>query len=167
MRHEFRVFFEITDALALERQWRYRRAFWSAYLEKGHIQEARALFAQEGAKRARARFGGDVVITELTRGSSKQVDAKHAVLLMRIGRLVIADWSHNGKCVIWVDGDQGAPSLLQQRCTSDDLNARSGSFSQAHLSPDSYGWQNKVQGWIEREAGISLSPLKYRVEGQA
>jgi hypothetical protein len=64
-----------------------------------------------------------------------------AVLLLQIGDLFIADWSHNGKLRIWRRGNSNSPKFDELSYIATEL--RSGSdFDIAHLPPD--GWQTRA-----------------------
>ena len=117
-----RQFLDIVDRVAVERMWKYRRAFWEAVYNSEIIQEAWPIFDADGAEEARRAFGKQVTFGQFQRGGAKQIQRGHTVLLLRVGRGLVADWSHNGKCNIWNDAEaKGAPKLYNARYTSDEV----------------------------------------------
>ena len=40
---------------------------------------------------------------------------EQSVLLLRMSGVTIAEWSHNGSCRMWLDGNKDAPKLYQGR----------------------------------------------------
>lgn len=153
-----RQFLEIVDETAYQNQWEYRRAFWMAYYERGAISDAWVAFAPRGAERARQLFGAHTSFGRL-RATWKPVENGHAVLLMRIGDLVVIDWSHNGRCIVWPVSDQECPVLYKQIYHSGDLAPRvapKGGMEKSHGSSQSYQWQRAIAAFIRDKTGIAL-----------
>ena len=157
-------FLEIIDSLALERHWKYRRAFWIAYFDRDWVWDAQVAFGPGGATLARQLFGPDASFAELVRGGAKVIDSGHAVLLMRLGTLTIADWSHNGQGAIWRGGNHMAPSLLKRSYTSNDVHWGTADFVWVHGGAANYTWQDKVRDFIAEETGLALPPHEYRID---
>jgi hypothetical protein len=147
-------FFDIVDRVADRQMWRYRRAFWTAFLEAGHIEQAWVVFGANGERFARqaARESGDKSLTvfgRLLSGRGRSPD--HAALVMKIGDLTIAEWSHNGKYNIWPRGSTNAPKLFEELYHPDEL--RLAPIDGSHTSNESYGWQRTVAGIIRSHTG--------------
>jgi len=165
MGESLKQFLEIVDDTADQDHWEYRRAFWEAYYNKKWIQEAWVAFGPVGANRAHQAFGRHASFGRL-RQDGKQVMSGHAVLLMRIGDYTIADWSHNGRCIIWHSYDPAAPKLYRSTYTSGDLApgpAPLGGLEQSHHGSHNYGWQHKVAAFIADATGLRLHQEDYRV----
>jgi hypothetical protein len=108
-------------------------------------------------------FGSETPFAELKTGGSKAIEDGHAVLLMRLGDLTIADWSHNGQCVIWKKGNRTAPSLNLTSYTSDDVHWSKGDTCRVHAGAASYSWQSKVRNFIHLETNLWLPDSAFRV----
>lgn len=152
-------FFEILSATADE-IWEYRRDFWSAYLNQGYIQEAWVILGTNASTRARHNFHSGVTHARLAGASANQ-----SVLLMRIGELTIAEWSHNGKCRIWNQGVRpdrrvGAPQLYLREYHAEDLRIAA-DFEQVHGGSNRGTWQRKVHDYIRGRTNISLRTTDY------
>jgi hypothetical protein len=168
-KQSLRQFLEVVDQVAVDRMWRYRRAFWGAVYDQGLISDAWVVFGQDGADVAREAFGKDISFATFD-GSTG--DQRHAVLLLRIGRGVVAEWSHYGRCIIWNDsGARGAPQLharsypptslrVSKRISSDLSNAI---FAISHLNADRYYWQPVVAKKIHQMTGVRISQSEYQV----
>lgn len=61
-------FLDVIDRLALDHQWKYRRAFWTAYFDRDWVWDAQVAFGPGGAALARQLFGPDAPFAELLRG---------------------------------------------------------------------------------------------------
>lgn len=164
-----RQFLDIVDEVALERMWVYRRAFWQAIYGAGLVSEAWVIFDASGARAARRAFGKEVSFATFD-GS---VQSGHAVLLLRIGRGVVAEWSHNGKCHIWNDADdRTAPRLYGRSYTPDAVRSygndslQSSIFAVTHWPHDGVNsWQSKVANKIHQMTGIRIPSSSYKVRG--
>jgi hypothetical protein len=148
-------FFDIVDRVADRHMWSYRRAFWTAYLKAGHIEQAWVVFGSNGGRLARqmATSSGDkglLYFGKLETGGGRSPD--HAALVMNIGDLTIAEWSHNGKYNIWKRGQRGAPRLFLDRYHPDEL--RHAPIDGSHTSNDYFGWQQAVARIIRDETGL-------------
>lgn len=164
-------FFDIVDQVAAERMWRYRRAFWQSYVKANHVQDAWVVFGSAGAARARwaADRAGEPAMKQfgqLESGGGR--GPAHACLLMRIGDLTIAEWSHNGRCYIWLKDTSERPSLGQKRYYADQLAhplnliERGLRIGIAHGQADTYGWQEKVARVLWEHAGVRTASRDWR-----
>ncbi|MDR6632308.1 hypothetical protein J2X72_001079 [Phyllobacterium sp. 1468] len=165
-----RQFLDIVDRIADDNMWPYRRAFWEGVYDKGLIQEAWVAFGPDGIRLARSVFGSSAEFATL-QAEGRQVESGHAVLLLRIGDGVVADWSHNGKCNIWSDGSQrGVPKLFKRAYGSDEIRIHKGTgnyetkslLSLMHMSSQTYNWQSKVAERLYGMTGIRLQQKDYR-----
>lgn len=151
-------FLRVVDRVAPKHQWDYRRAFWGAYIKKRMVGNAWVAFGSNGAHVARQI--ADRTDDKLMRRFAKLggANADQAVLMLSIGDLVIADWSHNGRLKIWRRGNETAPELSMPSYVAHDLRADS-DFDTVHLPPD--GWQRRAEVYIRRHTGINLSEAEY------
>ena len=151
-------FLKVVDRVAAKHQWEYRRAFWNAYIGKGVVANAWVAFGSTGAQVARGI--ADATADSLMRRFATLAGANpdQAVLLLSIGDLVIADWSHNGRLRIWRRGNPSAPDFSQPSYIAVELRADS-EFDTVHLPPD--GWQSKAESYIRRHTGIKLQASEY------
>jgi len=167
-----RQFLDVVDKVADKKMWRYRRAFWEAVYNEGLVSEAWVVFGTDGERTAKRVFGEKTSFGTFTRVGAKPVEKGHAVLLLRIGNGVVADWSHLGRCCIWSNfEDKGAPKLYQPRYNSNNVDISGGlsddvhsaTFNIAHTASENYNWQNKVSQKIHQMTGARVSQAKYAV----
>lgn len=155
-------FLQIVDDIAspeLRTQWPYRRAFWEAYDRIGAIEEAWVAFADHGARRARSMFHDKLNFGTL---GSNAVQPNHAVLILKLSGLTIAEWSENGKCHVWLSGNKAAPKLYQSnQYTRWQLTNMSDNDGVVHSTSDHGVWQRKVEKFIRDNTGIRLNPVDY------
>ena len=116
-------FFRLLDAIALDRHWRYRKAFWSAYLERDRITDAWVILG------SRVR---DVAWASLSEGAEHYagfrkrsgVQSNHSVLLLKVGPLTVSEWSHDGSCRVWLSDNQYAPPFLSALVYQEQFSQR-------------------------------------------
>jgi hypothetical protein len=151
-------FLKVVDRVAAKHQWDYRRAFWNAYIEKRVVANAWVAFGANGAQVARkiAETTADSLMRRF--GMLGGAGADQAVLLLSIGDLIIADWSHNGRLRIWRRGNTSAPEFNLETYVASALRTDS-EFDTVHLPPD--GWQSKAEAYIRRHTGIKLLESEY------
>jgi hypothetical protein len=135
-------FINVVTKVAKGSHWRYRKAFWMAYYEREYIQEAWVLFGKTARYRARQAFDKDAGFGRIEGGLSN-----HCVLLLKLGTLTIADWSHDGACRIWIDGNRAAPALYREQYSISELQY-SADFERAHHGSETSSWQDKIAAFI-------------------
>ncbi len=163
------AFFDLIADHALDYQWRYRQAFWSACLERGAIEDAWLALGHRVHSSARTLRDLAGAYGRLEGGG---VAGDQSALLMRIGPLVLAEWSHNGKVRAWPADWQNAPRLYRATYGRDDLvgkglpfppNPQSGSggssdgMGLSHIGSDRGYWQGSVAELLARRTGIRLT----------
>jgi hypothetical protein len=162
-------FFDIVDKIAPPGHWAYRRAFWSAVEKEDCINDAWVVFEKHGASAARQMFGPNIDFgTFDTR--AKKVLRGHAVLLLRIGTLVVVEWSHTGTCRIW-DENSGRrpPELSQPVYTPDELQremSQAGPTGQGvfgHHGSSSYHWQSQIAAFLKERRNIHIAKSSYEL----
>jgi hypothetical protein len=165
-RASLEVFFGLIADHALDAQWTYRQAFWSACLAKGAIDDAWLVLGGNvhASARARRELGTDFGLLESAGASANQ-----SVLMLRIGPLVIAEWSHNGSLRAW-PADQG-PKLGRKAYTPSDLrrpslpfppdptrpgSRDSGATGLRHTGAATGIWQRRAALLLARHAQVTL-----------
>jgi hypothetical protein len=130
-------FLKVVDRVAPKHQWEYRKAFWSAYIEKQVVSNSWVAFGTAGADVARrlAETSDDKLMRQFATLGGASSD--QAVLLLQIDDLIIADWSHNGRLRIWKRGGPNTPEFGSTSYLAAQLRA-SAEFQIWHLPPD--GW---------------------------
>jgi hypothetical protein len=167
-----RQFLDVLDDSALTHQWKYRRAFWEAVYHRNLIAEAWVIFDKVGAQRAKRIFKTETPFAHWEIGGSKQIQSGQACLLLRIGRGIIAEWSHNGRCHIWHDvNDSTAPTMHKKLYRSDEVMVGKGVSQQKkfrraeiyHQNSKGYTWQTKIADEIANMTGIRVHQREYQV----
>ncbi|SDR53910.1 EH_Signature domain-containing protein [Rhizobiales bacterium GAS113] len=166
-------FFAVVERVAKEEHWDYRGAFWRAVEAAGVINDAMVIFEGNAAEVAKQMFGRDVFFAGFQKGGTKQLVYGHTVLLMRVANGVIADWSHNGACVIWRGQDEAkAPpfmhtlylsQLFQKRSGDKTRNAREAVDIYDHIGSPQYDWQARVAKAIREMTGVHIPSEHYKV----
>lgn len=110
----FEIFFRIMGRTTEDPvQWRAREKFWRPYLEKGHVGEAWFILGSE-AKRQAETYPEELAEAGGFGRFDAGADPGHSALLMTIGNLVVAEWTHNGSCCFWQTNAVHRPELYGQ-----------------------------------------------------
>jgi hypothetical protein len=120
------LFIRIIETTAVDRQFKPRKSFWLTYFEKGVISDLTLVLASDANAIAR-RTREESADSEYMKWASLNVALpKQSVLLMRLGDLVIAEWSHDGAIRFWKADSNAAPEFHLANYNGADL--RSGSI---------------------------------------
>ena len=165
------LFFRLIDEHAPRSQWLFRHAFWLAYLETGAIADAWLALGSQVYRSARA-------VAELGEAYGQlRGEPKQCALLLRIGSLVIVEFTHDGKMRAWPADSRVVPSLgrkeydsaeLKRECLEfppDRRTGKGGSIDRKGLRHDGSNigkWQGSAAELIERRAGIRITPREWR-----
>ena len=172
------AFFDLISDHALDAHWKWRQGFWSACLEqcdqRGVPFDAWLVLGPRVFASARAvrDLGG-----AYARLDGTGVQPEHSVLLMRIGPLVLCEWSHNGKLRAWPNDWANAPKLYRSSYNRSDLTGEGLPFPPnpayrsrgnaagdglSHFSSSDGYWQGSAAELLARRAGIRLTDKDWR-----
>jgi hypothetical protein len=156
-------FFTVLDETADDAHWKFRKAFWSAYLRRNAISDAWIVLGPAAARIVRKEFDSLAGAAKLRMGDGTQ--SSHSVLLMQIGALTIAEWSHNGKCWIWSDGEPRVPKLYEAEYKRSQLRDSSKpKRGIVHMGSEDGRWQDTIAHIIADETGIRVTRGEYMPE---
>ena len=161
-------FFELIAQHAHEGHFTYRRAFWSAYLERDMIDEAWLALGSNVYHAARAIVEMHGAFGRL---EGPGVLADQSVIIFRIRNLIFCEWSNHGRVRAWVSGDPNAPRFDQKNferrhLTRDCLrfptnyNGAGGTQTNdglSHFNSHTSYWQGSVAKLINQHTGVLLN----------
>jgi hypothetical protein len=162
------LFFKLIDDYALDEHWRYRHAFWLSYLNKGEIGDAWLALGSQAYNAAMARASLGRAYGRL-RGPG--ITGDQSALLLRIGPLVICEFTHNGKLRAWPVDWRNAPQLGRQDYAKSDLTGKGLPFPSnyhgkggatdgkglSHFRSHEGYWQTSAAALIERYTGAKAT----------
>ncbi|MCP5352231.1 MAG: hypothetical protein H6926_03450 [Chromatiales bacterium] len=145
------------------RMWKYREAFWTAYLKQGVISDAWVILGDRVAWASR-QFLSEHANGYGSFGTGGGVQALHAALIMRVGDLLITEWNHSGKYRAWFVDNPDAPKLYRRYYTRDQL-VESPDFDGTHHGAEAGNWQAKLNSKIAQWTGIRIGYREYMPGG--
>ena len=154
-------FFRLINETALDRHWRDRKAFWLGYFRQEMISHAWFVLGSRASRLLKRLSKQSEIKTGVLRGGAK---GDQSVLLLQMPGVTIAEWSHEGSCRIWLDGNRDAPKLYQGRAYSGFELRRGSDFSQRHDRSDSGEWQDRIAQWMRENTGASLEREEYTLK---
>ena len=150
-----RLFFDLI-ARTTDRpdQWKERRAFWESYLDKKYVERAWFALGNNAGDLAKMAKSSQGLLFGRVAGNGAA--SSQSVLLMKIGDLIIAEWSDNGRARFWLANSGRAPAFNKPRYEGQSLrlmNGGSGFVAMAHQGK----WYRKFADHITEITGISYS----------
>lgn len=147
-----RAFFSIVGRTAERKdQWAAREAFWLGYLDAGAVNDGWFAFGRRAeqlagtlAKEESLQYG------RVTGGA----DPSHSALIMSIGDVRIAEWSHNGSCRFWPSSQKRAPIPYRREYDGNALRMMTGGSGFDRI-PHTSGWQPKFARKIYAATGVT------------
>ena len=160
-------FFHVLDKTApgteQGRRWTYRKAFWSAYNRKRLISDAWIALGPD-AKLLIKRAGSSDV---LRYGRLDGATAVDCLLLLRVGNLTIAEWSHTGSCRVWLSNNKLRPELYKWRYLKSSITSSSPDEAIRHAGAQTGHWQNELASLIRRHTGADVKQIEYMPRGRS
>lgn len=170
------TFFSLISETNDDPQWRYRRAFWRACLRKMPRDRPAEVWVVLGpGMAARAKAVKDLANAHGRMEASGQY-GEQAVLLLRLGNIVLSEWSNVGPVRAWEIGDARCPALYRAHYEAQDLRARcldfpdhpilgkGGAFDGKglwHRSPQTGLWQGCAAAFLQSHTELRLTPKDY------
>jgi hypothetical protein len=165
-----RQFLDVIDHVTPEgdekRMFKYRRLFWEAVYRAELISDAWVVFDGKANRFAKRSFGN-----ELSFASFQSVKPGQAVLLLRVGRGLVAEWSYSGRCFIWNDAEaRDAPRMYRRAYGVSELQCKTATdgldkavFAVRHIHPETGYWQSKAAAKIQQMTGVRIAQSEYRL----
>lgn len=148
-------FFDMLSRVVDRSTWKYRRAFWSAYLP--YIDATWIVLSSD----VRAQIG-EPAVQRIHSGACGEFSGSNqgrSMLIIEMGGRVFLEWTHSGSCRIWHRRE--FPLTLGKRHyqISEVQQILHGcSHQEEHRGSENYRWQNRLGAWIFSE--LNLRPVK-------
>lgn len=163
------TFIEILDQCILDKHWQYRRAFWWAYYEREYIDEAWLALGSAAQTFLHNNPELHETVQEVYANlTGANIRTNHCVLLFRIKNLIIAEWSHQGRCHIWLSDNPEAPTFYEPEYSRDAVTQHSEKIKQeynytgiSHHSNEIGGWQADIAAFIAQHTDICMQAEDY------
>lgn len=159
----FNVVGRFAESAGMDHHWKAREAFWGACLDRNRIDDSWLVLGDNVARAVRNHRELQGSYGYLAGGS-----ANHSVLLMRIGKIIFAEWSHNGSLRAWASDWKNAPNLFEATYSRLELMSEGMAFPPPRSRPDlpttgNAGlahhpgvWQGRVAELLRRREGFEL-----------
>ncbi len=156
------LFIKIIEATAEDRQFRPRKKFWLKYFEKGVISDLTLILATDADNIARTMRGKKGNAEYMQWANLNLALPNQSVLLMRLGDLIIAEWSHSGAMRFWKAEDKAAPvfhlsEYNSPRLRNGSIKIKVGVGTRESLVHQPNGqWMMWARNAIEYHTGVSV-----------
>ena len=164
VKNDFAVFFHIIASTA-DRRWKYRQAFWSAYMDE--IRASRIIIGQKAKLILNDRPKEEkskLMAYDFLEGKSSDT----SLLVFTIGQYTFIEVSYNGKLRIYSRAKspiqifaQGHRTIPYSHLINSDTEKEF-----VHTNPRGRGqsWQPKVRDWIYDHCGIWREEQQWKVK---
>jgi hypothetical protein len=137
-----RFFLDVVSAVEDSHMWEPRRKFWLGLHTKGRIDAAWVALSDKGVLEARRRSAapgqrGTLSYATQVAGGSR---ANTSLLILKIGRKIVVEGSHNYRVHIFDMSNARAPKLYDQRYDCDAIRDIPGALAKSH--------QGYWEGWV-------------------
>ncbi len=153
----FRVLDKTAPGTEEGRRWTYRKAFWGAYNKKRLISDAWIALGPD-AKMLIKKSGSNDVLRYGRLDGATPVDC---LLLLRVGNLTIAEWSHTGSCRVWLGSNKTKPELYKWRYFKSSITSSAPDAAIRHAGAQSGHWQNELASVIRRHTAADVKQYEY------
>lgn len=156
VKNDFAVFFHIIAKTA-DRRWKYRQAFWSAYMDE--IRASRIIIGPK----AKLMLNDRPMAYDFLEGKSSDT----SLLVFTIGQYTFIEVSYNGKLRIY-SREKSPIQIFSQRPRTIPYSHLINSDTEkefVHTNPMGRGpnWQPKVRNWIYDHCGIWREEQQWKV----
>lgn len=156
------LFFSILSQTA-EPMWEHRHKFWQALMARNVIDEVWPVLGHQAGVIAKRSGIKDIQYSKLNGALSEQ-----SVLLMRMGDLIFAEWTHSGSLRVAEVTAIQAPKLYKRSYQGVDLRFMSLPFEQGsgaeglrHMGAEYGSWQRKAADFVRQKTGVFLKASDY------
>ena len=164
VKNDFAVFFHIIASTA-DRRWKYRQAFWSAYMDE--IRASRIIIGQKAKLILNDRSKEEkskLMAYDFLEGKSSDT----SLLVFTIGQYTFIEVSYNGKLRIYSRAKSPIQIFAQGHRTIPYSHLINSDTEQefVHTNPMGRGpnWQPKVRDWIYDYCGIWREEQQWKVK---
>lgn len=167
----FEMLIQVLDAVADLGHWNDRKDFWSYYLKNELISDSWVIFGTEAHLQAKklqreGLLSKSAGFAKFRRGSGS-VQSNHSVIIMKIGGLIISEWTHSGRVRLYINNSIKAPEFYKAEYSANHIRydgyritfQYSGSGNEVFMDHHS-NWQLKLAEFIRQNTGISHKVLK-------
>lgn len=160
VKNDFAVFFHIIAKTA-DRRWKYRQAFWSAYMDE--IRASRIIIGPKARFILNQEEKSKLMAYDFLEGKSSDT----SLLVFTIGRYTFIEVSYNGKLRIY-SREKSPIQIFSQRPRTIPYSHLINSDTEkefVHTNPMGRGpnWQPKVRNWIYDHCGIWREEQQWKV----
>lgn len=161
VKNDFAVFFHIIAKTA-DRRWKYRQAFWSAYMDE--IRASRIIIGPKARFILNQEEKSKLMAYDFLEGKSSDT----SLLVFTIGRYTFIEVSYNGKLRIY-SREKSPIQIFSQRPRTIPYSHLINSDTEkefVHTNPMGRGpnWQPKVRNWIYDHCGIWREEQQWKVQ---
>lgn len=165
-KESFELLMQVLSSTNNTGQWKDRAKFWGHYIDHEFVSEVWVVFGpdayrqairlvKEGEIKSRSAFG----VLE-----KENIQPIHSAILMKIGDLIVSEWTHDGKIRIYSSSNPRKPKFYSTRYSPNSIRDDSSpDFVKVHLG----AWEYDVETYIYRATNIPGPSRRGRIRQDA
>jgi len=145
----FDIFIRVISEIAKDKQWEQRKVFWSWYLENDQVRDVWVVCGTLASESLKRLDQNSTPSKRLKYAELKGARSDQSVLIMKIGNLTIAEWSHDGSVRFWKGQNNRKPDFYEIEYSGTELRSNSNNDIR-HIGE----WYSRVAVYIEQQTGV-------------
>lgn len=149
----FELLMQVLSSTNNTGQWKERAEFWGHYIKHQFVSEAWVVFGPDAFRQANRLVRDGEIKSRGAFGvlERENIQPIHSAILMKIGKLIVSEWTHDGKIRIYAEDNSRKPKLYSSRYYPSSMRDDSDAdFVKVHLGD----WEWDVDTYIYRATQI-------------
>jgi len=153
--NSFDLLLQIVNSSNDTHQWKERHAYWSTYIDGGHISEAWVALGPRADEVAKRLIDSGELKSSNEYGllQRSEINSLQSMILMRIGDWIVSEWTHSGTLRFYnTETNRKAPKMYEKLYEASQIRLD-------NLAQDTVihhnGWQDKATHIVKRRIGLT------------
>ncbi len=165
-KESFELLMQVLSSTNNTGQWKDRAKFWGHYINHEFVSEVWVVFGPDAYRQANRLVKEGEIKSRSAFGvlEKENIQPIHSAILMKIGDLIVSEWTHDGKIRIYSANNPRKPKFYSTRYSPNNIRDDSSpDFVKVHLG----AWEYDVESYIYRATNIPGPSRRSRVRQEA
>ena len=152
-KESFELLMQVLSSTNNTGQWKDRAKFWGHYIDHEYVSEVWVVFGPDAYRQANRLVKEGEIKSRSAFGvlEKENIQPIHSAILMKIGDLIVSEWTHDGKIRIYSSSNPRKPKFYSTRYSPNSIRDDSSpDFVKVHLG----AWEYDVESYIYRSTNI-------------
>lgn len=165
-KESFELLMQVLSSTNNTGQWKDRAKFWGHYIDHEFVSEVWVVFGPDAYRQANRLVKEGEIKSRSAFGvlERENIQLIHSAILMKIGDLIVSEWTHDGKIRIYSSSNPRKPKFYSTRYSPNSIRDDSSpDFVKVHLG----AWEYDVETYIYRATNIPGPSRRGRVRQES